>query len=163
MYAKEESLCSLFFLCELCDSPLPLHLTARGFHPIKPTEPRGSFSRSSGKLQALGYSTRLLSRWASGAGAHTAHRTPLNATWIVDVTAHFPTRRKHHEHVHHQRWNRALLQGLGLRTARGLQPRLAPERRRLRRPDELPRQPGLPLCRPRPPRSWALQPALQRQ
>jgi hypothetical protein len=67
------------FLCELCDSPLPLHLTATGFHTIKiHTEPGGWISRSSGKLQALGYPTQLLSRSASGAGARIQPTAPLS-------------------------------------------------------------------------------------
>src|SRR6478736_7354200 len=50
-----------------------------------------------------------------------------------------PSNRGPHEHDHHQRRHPDLLQGLGHRTARCLQPRLAALLRRVRGPDVLSR------------------------
>ena len=56
-----------------------------------------------------------------------------------------------------------LLQGLGQRTADRLQPRLAADRRRLGRPDGVPRVARLSLHRARPPRPRPIEPAVGRQ
>jgi fumarate hydratase class II len=69
----------------------------------------------------------------------------------------------HYALDHDQRRNEHLLQGLGHRTAGGLQPRLAALRGRLGRPDVLSGLARLSLHRTRPPRPRPLEPALQRQ
>ncbi|CAA9481220.1 MAG: Non-heme chloroperoxidase, partial [uncultured Rubrobacteraceae bacterium] len=64
---------------------------------------------------------------------------------------------------HDARRDANLLQGLGRRSARGLQPRLAAQRRRLGEPDALPGAEWLPNDSPRPPRSRPLGPPLGRK
>src|ERR687890_208253 len=65
---------------------------------------------------------------------------------------HGRRQRQNGEHDHHGRRYPDLLQGLGRRTARRLQPWLAAERRRLGGADGLPGAEWLPNDRPRPPR-----------
>src|SRR5712672_1147652 len=72
-------------------------------------------------------------------------------------------RRTLHEHDYHQRRHTDLLQGLGQRTTRGVQPWLAALGGCVRRSDVLLGVPRISMYRSRPPRPWSLESALDRQ
>ena len=61
-------------------------------------------------------------------------RTQLRCEQVSYLTQR---RKSKHEHIHHQRRNRNLIQGLGIGTTRRLQPWLAAKRRCLGKPADL--------------------------
>src|SRR5437016_2293431 len=74
-----------------------------------------------------------------------------------------PTNGVRHEHDHDQRRHAYLLQRLGQRTTRRIQPRLAVVGGCFRRSDVLSRFAWLPMRRARSPGAWTLEPAVERQ